>query len=215
MIALILKQKVDSNDLSNFLLEFFKTDNHQHEYERHNIVPKMQADAQEFLNYVLQNIRQKTTINFSLTFNIKLVETIEKSCKKHILINVLDENMLSLKINSLSTHKLININDLLKNYFQKEQIECDCKTCKTQIAEKYSALRATPQNLILVLNIFKFENHVSKKITTFVELTNEINMSAYNEGQSDKSIQHFKLIGVCYHLGNDINSGHYTSELLI
>ena len=143
------------------------------------------------------------------------METIEKSCKKDILINALDENMLSLKINSLSTHKLININDLLKNYFQKEQIECDCKTCKTQIAEKYSALRATPQNLILVLNIFKFENHVSKKITTFVELTNEINMSAYNEGQSDKSIQHFKLIGVCYHLGNDINSGHYTSELLI
>ena len=215
MIALLIKKKVDSNDLSAFISEFFKTINIRQEFETHNFVPNMEADAQEFLIYVLQNIQKKTTINFKNTFNVTLLETIEKSCKKHSLTRVLDENMLNLKIDNLSTQRLIKINELLKNYFQKEQIDCYCEPCKTTTAQKYSFLRATPQNLIVVLNIFKFENNVSKKITTFVELTNEINLSSYYEDTSGNNIQHYRLFGVCYHLGNNINSGHYTSKLLI
>ena len=188
MIALITKRKVDSIDLLAFIEEFFKTENHRQEFERHNLVPKMQADAREFLLYVLQNIQHKTTINFKNTFCVTLLETIEKSCKKHSLTKILDENMLNLNINSQSTQRLININE--------------------------SILRATPQNLNVVLNIFKFENNVSKKIKTFIELTNEINLSDYYEDTSGNNIQHYRLFGVCYHLGNNIDNGHYTSKLI-
>ena len=170
----------------------------------------MQADAQEFLIYIIQ----KTTISFAETFNIKILETIEKSCKKHTIKNASDENMLNLKINNPAKQKLIDINDLLKEYFQKEQIDCNCETCKTSTAQKYSLLRTTAQNLIIVLNIFKFKNNVSKKITTFIELINEINLSGYYEDLNGINSQHFKLYGVCYHHGNDINSGHYTSKAI-
>ena len=212
MIALITKNKADSNDLSAFINDFFESKNHRQGHESHNFVRSMQADAREFLMYVLENIEKKTVINFAEAFNIKIIETIEKSCNKHTITKVSDENMLNLKINSQSTQKMININELLKDYFKKEEIDCECESCKTTKAKKNSILKATPQNLIVVLNTFKFENNVSKKIHTFIELTNEINLGSYYECSREKCIQEFRLFGVCYHLGNDINSGHYTSK---
>ena len=212
MIALIIKKQVDSKDLSDFLLEFFRPENQRLDFERHIFVPKMQADAQEFLIYILQNIEQKTTINFRRFFIIKIQETIEKSCKKHTIIHASEENMLNLKIKNSSAQKIINVNDLLKDFFKKEQISCNCESCKTTMAHKHSIITSTPQNLIVVLNIFKFENNISQKITSFIQLTNEINMSSYFENTGENTIQQFKLNGVCFHLGNDINSGHYTSE---
>ena len=56
MIKLITKHPADSDDLLTFINEFFKPINHRQNFERHIFVPKMQADAQEFLIYVLNNI---------------------------------------------------------------------------------------------------------------------------------------------------------------
>ena len=120
MMKLLSKEKVDSNDLSSFISEFFNTHNHRDEFERHNFVQNMQADAREFLIYVLESIEKKTQINFSQAFSIKLLETIEKGCNNHKITKVLDENMLNLKLNLPSTQKFININDLLGEYFRKE-----------------------------------------------------------------------------------------------
>ena len=116
--------------------EFIKDQNKCFEFEKPNFMQSMQGDAREFLIYVLENIEHKTSFNFKESFNIKILETIEKSCKKHSITKASDENMLNLKINSPSTEKLININELLKEYFRKEEIDCACESCKTNKAVK-------------------------------------------------------------------------------
>ena len=160
----------------------------------------------------LEHIEHKKSFNFKESFNIKILETIENSCKKHSITKASDENMLNLKIKSPSTQKLININELLKEYFRKEEIDCACESCKTNKAIKSTNFGETPENLIVVLNILKFENNIGKKIQTFIELTNEINLDCFIASTSEASIQQFKLFGLCYHTGNNIYSGHYTSK---
>ena len=56
MIKLITRKPADSEDLLSFINKFFKPLIHRKDFERHIFVPKMQADAQEFLIYVLANI---------------------------------------------------------------------------------------------------------------------------------------------------------------
>ena len=51
MIALISKNKVDSNDLLAFMNEFFKDQNKSFEFEKHNFMQSIQGDAREFLIY--------------------------------------------------------------------------------------------------------------------------------------------------------------------
>ena len=74
MIALISKNKADSNDLLTFMNEFFKDQNKCFEFEKHHFMQSMQGDARVFLTHVQENIEHKTSLNFKESFNIQCYE---------------------------------------------------------------------------------------------------------------------------------------------
>ena len=208
MVALLVKTAPNSQDLLKFMNGFFED---QLKTNKH-FVPNIQADAQEFLLNVLSNIQLKTTNDFNKTFTISIEDKIQKSCQKHNSVVVHNDFMLNLKIDELKMKGRINVENLIQKYFETEQIDCKCEICKTHTALKSKTLTGFPINLIVVLNIFKFQENICSKITRYVELTNELNMLEYYSDISHRNHLKYYLKSVCFHQGSSINSGHYTSK---
>ena len=208
MVDLLTKSSACSQDLEKYMNGFFE---HNMKTNKQFLL-NVQADAQEFLLNLLFNIQQKTTNDFRQTFVLSIEDNIEKSCRKHNTIVPHNDYMLNLKIDELKIKDRISVENLIQKYFETEDIDCECEICKTTRAKKSKTLTATPTNMMVVLNIFKFHQNVCSKISRYIDLTSELNMRDYYRADGATNIQKYKLKSVCFHQGQTINSGHYTSN---
>ena len=71
------------------------------------------------------------------------------------------------------------------------------------------ALVNPPHGLILQLSRFSQQSHRIRKLTTSVILNRAVCITCWNHASSELSTTHYRLVGVIYHMGTQVKSGHY------
>lgn len=115
---------------------------------------------------------------------------------------------------NLSCNRGIDINDLIREHFNRDYIYTKCKVCSDEYTDKEYELNTQIFKLpeILILTINRFNNNLSKnnkniKINYTIDLCDYVSIS--EDTSIDKSTV-YELNSMICHIG-DLNDGHYTS----
>ena len=105
--------------------------------------------------------------------------------------------------------------DCIDNYTKEEllpnKIEVDEKTKKRENVKKKILFWSLPEVLIITLKLF---NNDGKKISNKIDIPlNNLDLNKYVIGYDKNNI--YDLYGMCNHLGNRSNCGHYTSYIKV
>ena len=102
-----------------------------------------------------------------------------------------------------------DINTLIDNYFQMEDVERDCRKCRSKVASKGSQIGNTPK--VLVLQLARYCND-NTKCRTPIKANSALNIIQH--ASATGSELSYQLRAIIAHQGETTDSGHYTTTIV-
>ena len=105
----------------------------------------------------------------------------------------------------LDTKKKYTVDELVEKLSEPETIDdYKCRKCKKETKHiKRSYIYSLPKILLVHIKRFEIGYYSAKKLTTTIELDNELKISTY-----DGTKNSLNLLSIVHHQGN-MNYGHY------
>ena len=158
-----------------------------------------QQDAQEYLDFVLNNIYFKLNPTISCPFKLGITNNI--TCSACGTVSTNKEFALSFPL-EMETNTSNTIQQLLDKAVIGENISCfTCSNCQTNgQALKFRIINSVSDFLILHLKLFTYDRAGNEyKITPNLQIEENLNYFNFS----------FQLYGIIYHSGMWNNQGHY------
>ena len=164
-------------------------------------IPHQQYDSHEFLTYILGQVYQDVN-NGSCIFTVILASCLSTCvCGRTPSSLRVNTTFLTLNVHAISAVQLVS--ELLREYFAPTLVQYTCESCKRQGGYvKTSVLENCPDMLLIQLSIF--DGH-GQKIKPSLSIDQEL---------TDFGLS-LELYGIIYHIGNTIQSGHYTCSVKV
>lgn len=197
-ISLHSKRKNSSNDYNNLLRLVWGNP---------NFSMGVQSDAAEFLKWLLD-------LNGGIG---PFIGTYETFYKCSFCSNLKDRKF---EHNSIAMFQVANCTSLVESYEQFVGYESDpwpidgltCGRCHSNDWQYIQIPRKLPEIMIINLKRFAYDKDHVIKLMNYMTIPMEIDMEE-NNIQIGKSTVKYSLLSICFHIGNEASSGHYTSNI--
>ncbi|KAL3106644.1 hypothetical protein niasHT_012017 [Heterodera trifolii] len=148
-------------------------------------------------------------------FNVTTISVIQ--CSTCSTTSVLFEAMNQISVELPTNKNCLNLKDCLEAHFSPTNLEdnWDCPKCKSkQPATQSTKIWTVP--LLLIIQLNRFSQRDGKFEKNEVELTfdvDELDLAPFLHDKSPLKIAAFGLYGLTDHIGQQLDSGHYTSSV--
>jgi ubiquitin C-terminal hydrolase len=170
-------------------------------------------------NDCVKQFEYDITKDHSLLFNIFYSYYLNQiKCKNCNNVNNKIEQYKEICLNLHEDKMNNNLDKMLNNYFTEEILDgYRCDKCNKKDSFKKCILLNTPKYLVIQLKRFQY----SMKTNNFIKISNEVNYPLFLDMNKyclkdnintniDNNI--YELTNIINHLGNSLDSGHYTSH---
>ena len=164
-------------------------------------IPRRQYDSHEFLTFVLSQVYPDID-NGPYIFTVMLASCLSTCVCGCTPSQVrVSTTFLTLNVHAINDAQVVS--KLLREYFAPTLVQYTCETCKRQDGYvKTSVLENCPDMLLLQLSISDGHGQkIKPSLSIYQELT-DFGLS-------------LELYGIIYHIGNTIQSGHYTCSVKV